>query len=74
MSNKNFFKKVLGTLWGHFWGMEGTKKNYIEVVTTKKKKSQNEKSQRWIDSQLNSAPFKPDFRLKGQKKNLKIFL
>ena len=31
-----------------------------------KKKSQNENSQRWIDSQLNSAPFKTDFKLKWQ--------
>ena len=51
-------------LWGHFWAMERPKKNYIEVVTTPQKKSQNEKSQRWIDSQLNSAPFKTDFKLK----------
>ena len=33
------------------------------------KKSQNENSQRWIDSQLNSASFKTDFKLKWQKKN-----
>ena len=51
-------------LWGHFRRMEGTKKNYIEVGYDQKKKiSQNEKSQRWIDSQLNSAPFYTDFKL-----------
>ena len=31
--------------------------------------SQNENPQRWIDSQLNSASFKTDFKLKWQKKS-----
>ena len=71
---KTCLKKVPGMLRGCFWTNKGSKKIYIEVVTTKKKKSQNENPQRWIDSQLNSASFKTDFRLKGQKKNLKILV
>ena len=42
--------------------VSGTK--IYKIPQGKKKKTQNEKSQRWIDSQLNSAPFKTDFKLK----------
>ena len=59
-------------LWGHFGAMERPKKNYIEVVTTKIFFSQNEKSQRWIDSQLNSESNKSQIILKWQKKNQKF--
>ena len=60
---KKHVLKVVGDALGTFLEYGTTQKKYIEVVTTKKK-SQNENSQRWIDSQLNSASFKTDFKLK----------
>ena len=56
--------KSLGDALGTFLGYGRYQKNYIEVVTTKKNKSQNENPQRWIDSQFNSESFKTDFKLK----------
>ena len=60
---KNFFQEVPGMHWGYFWGYQGTKK----IIPSRLRPiffSQNENPQRWIDSQLNSASFKTDFKLK----------
>ena len=62
------FLEVAGEALGVFLDQQTTQKNYSEVVTNKKR-SQNEISQRWIDSQYNSESFKPDFKLKLQKKS-----
>ena len=71
-SKKTFFIKSWGCFGGVFGVWKVPKKN-ISRWLRPKKKSQNENSQRWIDSQLNSASFKTDFKLKGQKK-LKILI
>ena len=62
---KKLFPKSLGDALGTFLDQQRyQKKLYRGGYDQKKIFSQNEKSQRWIDSQLNSAPFKTDFKLK----------
>ena len=62
---KTVLKKCRGCIGDLNGGTKGPKKN-ISRWLRPKKKSQNENPQRWIDSQLNSASFKTDFKLKWQ--------
>ena len=61
---KKLFPKSAGDRLGTLMGVPRYQKKIYRGGYDQKKKSQNEKSQRWIDSQLNSAPFKTDFKLK----------
>ena len=68
LENISFFLKK--SCWGCFGDIFGPSKGPKKVYRggyDQKKKSQNENPQRWIDSQLNSASFKTDFKLNGQK-------
>ena len=63
MSKFFFPKKCRGPPRDLNWGTKVPKK----IIPSRLRPiffSQNENPQRWIDSQLNSAPFKTDFKLK----------
>ena len=60
-------KTVFKSCWGRFGGVFGISNDPKKIYQggyDQKNKSQNENPQRWIDSQLNYASFKTDFKLK----------